>query len=105
MDFKTPRFLPSSLFADDEAVQRSALLLTLASVYTGFTFIFAAFDAVVQPELTVRTGSAALIAFAITLTCVGLSWRGWTKLGCGLFVTVNLALITARAVMAGGVQA
>ncbi|HXS05669.1 MAG TPA: ATP-binding protein [Rhizomicrobium sp.] len=105
MDFKTPRFLPSSLFTDDEAVQRSALLLTLASVYTGFTFIFAAFAAIVQPELAVRTGSAALIAFAITLTCLGLSWRGWTKLGCGLFVTVNLALITARAVMAGGVQA
>ena len=105
MDFRTPRFLPPSLFSDDETARRKALLLTLTGVYTGLTLVFLAFVSLIQPELAGRALQALLITFTLSLACLGLNRRGWTAAGCWLFILGNLALITRRAATAGGIHA
>jgi signal transduction histidine kinase len=105
MSFAAPRILPRSVFSDDEETRRKALLAVLASVFTALTIAFAVFASLIQPDIFIRAANSALVTLALGMASVALSWRGFGKTACWLFVAGNIAAITQRVATGGGIHA
>jgi PAS domain S-box-containing protein len=105
MTFSAPRFLPRSVFSDDEEERRKALLAILVCAFTANTLVFAAFSSLIQPDVFFRSLNSALITLALGGVSLVLSRRGFARLGCWFYVVANMAVITERVVTGGGVHA
>ena len=105
MGFATPRFLPKSVFSDDESERRKSLLAVLVCAFTASTIIFAGFASLIQPNVFLRSASSALITLVLGGVCVLLSRRGFLNLACWFYVVGNLSVISQRVVTGGGIHA
>ena len=105
MSFAAPRFLPRSVFSDDEKARQKGLLIVLVCVFTSLTILFALFAALIQPNVMVRGANSALFTLALGAVAITLSQRGFVNAGCWLFIAGNLTSISQRVVTGGGVHA
>ena len=99
------RALFQSLLSDNAKVSQRAQLVVLTCVYTFFTIAFAAFVGIVQPDIILRSTISALGALVLGVASLWLSRRGYTVAGCWLFIAGNIAFVTQRSLIGGGIHA
>ncbi|HEY2836915.1 MAG TPA: PAS domain-containing protein, partial [Rhizomicrobium sp.] len=99
------RALFHAVLSDDAKVSQKAQLVVLTFVYTVFTIAFAAFVGIVQPDIILRSSLSAMGALFLGVAAIWLSRRGHTGAGCWLFITGNIAFVTQRALVGGGIHA
>ena len=99
------RSLFQSLLSDNAKVSQKAQLIVLVCVYTVFTIAFAGFVGIVQPGLILRSSLSALGALILGALSLWLSRRGHTVAGCWLFIAGNIAFVTQRSLIGGGIHA